>query len=131
MADPSQDETLTARQYQAVAALLSEPTIGKAAAAAGVPVRTLYTWLHDDPAFITIYQEARRQAVQQAIAQLQKHSNDAVSVLVSIMKNTNKPPAARIAAASKVLDLAIKGVELEDLALRLAALEAAYAQKLS
>ena len=52
MADSSQDETLTARQYQAVAALLSEPTIGKAATAAGVPVRTLYTWLHEDAAFI-------------------------------------------------------------------------------
>jgi AcrR family transcriptional regulator len=128
MSDPSQDETLNARQLQAVSALLSEPTIGKAADRAGVSVRTLYSWLHDDAAFIATYQDARRQAVQQAIAQLQKHSSDAVSVLVSIMKNTSKPPAVRIAAASKVLDLAIKGVELEDLAARLEALEQAYAK---
>jgi hypothetical protein len=129
MADPTTDESLNARQLDAVSALLSAPTIGKAAERAGVPVRTLYSWLHDDVAFIALYQEARRQAVQQAIAQLQKHSSDAVSVLVSIMKSSKKPAAARIAAASKVLDLAIKGVELEDLAARLAALEEAYGQK--
>ena len=64
MADIAQDELLTVRQQQAVAALLSEPTIGKAAEASGVPVRTLYTWLHDDAAFIGFYQDARRESVR-------------------------------------------------------------------
>jgi hypothetical protein len=43
---------------------------------------------------------------------------------------TGNPAAVRLAAASKVLDLAIKSVELEDVMSRLEALEKAYEQKL-
>jgi hypothetical protein len=118
---------LTAKQTKAIAALLAEPTIKAAAAAIGVGERTLHVWL-ENTAFTTAYRTARRASVQHAIGQLQQASAIAVSTLVDLMAFGS--PHVRLGAASKVLDLAIKAVELEDLAARLAALEEAYGQKL-
>lgn len=125
MADLTDNATLSPKQYNAIAALLSEPTVRKAAEVAKVPERTLYNWLKI-PAFAAEYRAARREAVSQAIARTQQHSSAMVSVLIGIAADSKKPAAARIAAASKALDIAIKSVELEDLAVRLAALEERY-----
>lgn len=116
------NEELTERQDRAIAALLSEPTIKAAAEKARVGERTLHTWLLE-PAFDGAYRKARREAVRQAIARLQQTSSDAVQVLISIMNDTTKHPSSRIAAASKVLDLAIRAIEIDDLEARIAALE--------
>ncbi len=128
MADISTNETLTPAQHKAVSALLSEPSVRKAAEVAGVKERTVYNWLKTS-AFADEYRSARREATQQAIARLQQYSGHAAATLVQLMASGN-PAAVRLAAASKVLDLAIKSVELEDLSVRLAALEAAHEQKL-
>ena len=117
-----QTDQLTPKQHKTIAALLSEPTIEKAAAKVGVGERTLHTWLHE-PAFAAAYRAARREAVSQAVARLQQVSTHAVTVLVNVMANTSTPPATRVAAAKTVLEMAIKAVELEDLAARLDALE--------
>lgn len=129
MTETTDTALLTAKQYNAIAALLSEPTVRKAAEVAKVPERTLYTWLKR-PAFAAEYRAARREAVSQAIARTQQHSSAMVGVLLSIAADSRKPAAARIAAASKALDIAIKSVELEDLAARLDALEQRYAAQL-
>jgi hypothetical protein len=129
MADMTTNTTLTAKQYNAIAALLSEPSVRKAAEVARVSERTMYNWLKL-PAFAAEYRTARREAVSQAIARTQQYSSAMVGVLLSIAGDSKKPAAARIAAASKALDIAIKSVELEDLAVRLDALERAYAAKL-
>ena len=118
----TRNDHLTPKQQKALAALLSEPTIEKAAAKVGVGERTLHTWLHE-PAFAAAYRAARREAVSQAVARLQQVSTHAVTVLVNVMANTSTPPATRVAAAKTVLEMAIKAVELEDLAARLDALE--------
>jgi hypothetical protein len=128
MADISTNETLTPAQYKAVSALLSEPSVRKAAEVAGVKERTVYHWLKV-PAFADEYRSARREATLQAIARIQQYSGHAAATLVQLMAVGN-PAAIRLAAASKILDLAIKSVELDDLAARLAALEAAHEQKL-
>jgi hypothetical protein len=128
MADISTSEALTPAQYKAVSALLSEPTVRKAAEVAGVKERTLYHWLKM-PIFVNEYRAARREATSHAIARLQQFSSNAAATLVNLMA-TGNPAAVRLAAASKVLDLAIKSVELDDLAARLEALEKAYEQKL-
>lgn len=127
MADPQLDDKLTVRQHKALSALLTEPSVGKAAAAASVPERTLRTWLKT-PAFADEYRSARREATQQAIARLQQVSGSAVIVLCQLMAHST--PAVKLGAARTVLEFAIKAVELEDLAARLAALEQAYAAKL-
>ena len=119
---------LTDKQERAIIALLNQPTITAAADAADIGLRTLHTWLAE-PAFSDAYRTARREATQQAIARLQQVSSDAVQVLADIMNDTSAPKTVRVSAASKVLDTAIKSVELDDLAARIAALEATQGAK--
>jgi AraC-like DNA-binding protein len=119
-------EQLTPDQDLALGALLSEPTIKQAAAVVGVSERQLHRWLKDD-AFSEAYRAARRAAVQQATARLQQASTKAVGVLVGLMDDTAIPAPVRLSAASKVLEMAVKAVELDDLDARLKALEAIYA----
>lgn len=126
MADNHLSDTLTPAQHKAISALLSELTIRKAAEAAGCKERTLYHWLKQ-PHFAAAYREARREATSQAIARVQQYSSHAAATLVQLLAPAN-PAAVRLAAASKVLELAIKSVELDDLAARLQALEDLYAR---
>jgi hypothetical protein len=116
--------TFTPKQDKALIALLTQPTISAAARKAGIGERTLHTWLGEAD-FATAYRDARRAAVTQAIARLQQISGKAVDALLEVIDTeyTPAPPAVRVSAASKILDLAMKATELEDLAERLAALE--------
>jgi hypothetical protein len=128
MADIPANNTLSPAQHNAIDALLNESSIRKAAESCSIKERTLYNWLKV-PAFADAYRAARREATSQAIARVQQYSGHAAGTLVALMA-TGNPPAVRLAAASKVLDLAIKSVELDDLAARLEALEKAHAEKL-
>jgi hypothetical protein len=107
---------------RALVALLSEPTIAQAATKARVSESTLLRWLAE-PSFKSRYRDARRQAVELAIAGLQQATSAAVEALGRNMRCG--APASEIAAAKAVLDFAVKGVELVDLAERVEALEAA------
>ncbi len=115
---------LNPKQDKALVALLTEPTISAAAKKAGIGERTLHTWL-GEAAFSEAYRDARRLAVGQAIGRLQQVSSKAVDALLEVIDTeyTPAPPAVRVSAASKILDLAMKATELEDLAARIAALE--------
>jgi hypothetical protein len=127
MADSTDNTTLTAKQYNAIGALLAEPTVRSAAAVAGISERTMYNWLKL-PAFAAEYRLARREATTQAIARLQSVSGQAATELLRLGLNA-RSEAVRLGAVSKVLELAIKSVELEDLAQRLDELERKYAQR--
>jgi AcrR family transcriptional regulator len=116
--------SLDPKQERAIASLLSEPTVERAAEKAGVNPATVYRWFKDDP-FSIAYREARRHAVQQAIAHLQQTSHAAVSALQDVMSDSDSPASARVTAAKTILELAIRAVELEDLAARVEALERA------
>lgn len=127
MADISTTEELTARQYRALAALVTEPTIRKAAEVSGVPERTLYTWLKD-PLFDAEYRVMRRDATQQAIAIVQKFSSTAAAKLCQLALR-GKSEATQFVASKAILEFAIKTVETEDFAARIEALEARSAEK--
>jgi uncharacterized protein YggE len=116
---------LSRKQGEAIAALLTMPTITEAATRAGVGERTLFRWLQEDSTFQQAYREARRQAVHQAMTRIQQATSTAVKTLESVMKNTKAPSSSRVSAARAVLEMALKGVEIEDLAVRISALEAA------
>jgi hypothetical protein len=75
------------------------------------------------PQFRHEYLEARRQAFGQATARLQQASGVAVSILMSVMLDTNAPASSRVRAAACVLDRAATGIEIEDMEMRLARLE--------
>lgn len=113
---------LTTRQEQAIAAMLTEQTMAKAAEAAGVNVRTLNRWLRI-PAFSAAYRTARRETFGQAIALTQRYSALAVNTLAKVMMDAASPTSAKVAAAVAVLRFAREGIELEDLAARVDALE--------
>ena len=113
-------EKRTRREEAAIAALLTEPTIVTAAAKAGISESTLLRWLQD-PEFSAQFRTARRAAVDQAVSQLQQATGDAVATLTRNL--TCGVPTAEIAAAKSVIDFALKGVELGELAERIAALE--------
>jgi hypothetical protein len=120
-------DKLSSKQHKAIAVLMASTTIATAAKAAGVEDRTIYRWL-DEPAFDAAYRAARREAVKIATARLQQVGGAAVVVLCQLMANGTQ--AIKLSAAKTVLDLAIKAIELEDIAARLAALERAHEQKL-
>lgn len=120
------EPTLTAKHRKAVEALLQAETVRSAAEMAGVHQDTLYRWLKDPrwEHFQAEYADARRRATRHAVGRLQAASSDAVTILRRIMFDDTQPGAARVAAARSILEFAFKGNELEDLAERIAALEA-------
>jgi hypothetical protein len=117
-------EKLSAKKEAAVLALLTARSIEDAARAADVPPRTLYRWLQESE-FDAAYRKARRAAFSQATARLQQATGAAVATLLKIMVDTNAPPSTRVRAADSVLDHATKAIEMEDVEVRVAALEQA------
>jgi len=110
------------KQEEAIAALLSQRNIEDAARQAGIGVRTLLRWLKLSE-FQDSYRRARREAVQQAIARQQQATGAAGLTILKLMTDPNVPAAVRLRAAECVFDLAIKGIEVEDIEVRLSELE--------
>lgn len=119
---------MTRKMEAAIAALLTSPTIGEAAAAVGIHEQTLWRWLQDSD-FQVHYREAKRQAVAQAVARLQQASGEAVETLRSVMTDPEAPASSKVTAAKTILEMAVKAVELEDLAGRIEAVEKAIEQR--
>ena len=115
---------LTLKQQKAIVALLQEPTVAKAAKSAGVGRRTIFEWF-DDETFGRAYRKARRDAFGQAIGLCQKYAPLAVSTLTQIMASPDSPAHTRVSAASTLLRFGREGIELDDLAARVEALEEA------
>jgi transposase-like protein len=120
---------LTPKKGEAIAVLLTVPTISEAAKHMGVGERTLFRWLQQDTDFQAAYREARRQAVQHAIARIQQATGKAVTTLEEVMTNPESPSSSRVSAARTVLEMAIKAIELKDLDGRVVALEMALQQR--
>jgi hypothetical protein len=121
-ADPV--DGLTSQQAKALAALLQEPTVARAAEVAGVAERTLRRWLNE-PTFRDAVFRARREAFGQAIWLTQRYAAVAVATLVKIMNDAAAPPPSKVSAAATLLKFGREGMELDDLAERVEALERA------
>ena len=76
-----------------------------------------------DGDFLTAYRAARREAVSQTVGHLQGACSIAVVALADISQDVSCAASARVSAARTVLELALKGVELEDLAVWVEELE--------
>ena len=112
------------KKEEAIAALLSQPTVEQAARSINIGLRTLLRWLQN-PEFKQAYYKARRDAFGQATARLQQASGAAVMTLLKIMVDPNAPASTRVRAADSVLDHGAKAIEIEDIEARVAALEEA------
>src|SRR5690606_39938518 len=119
-------DKLTPSQEKAIIALLAEPSLARAAAACGIGERTLYRWLRE-PAFMSAYRRARREAFSHAIALTQRYAPLAVQTLAKVMSDENAPHTAKVQAATSLLRFGRDGIELDDLQERIEALEAQMA----
>jgi len=106
-------EKLEPKQVKAIAALLEESTISKAAVAAGISHATIHRWLQE-PEFRRAFMHARWRTVQQSIARVQSFSSEAILVLYDIMSDKSAPYYARLSAANSIINTGLRGVELED-----------------
>lgn len=122
---------LEAKQEAAVLALLSQPSIAKAAEAAKVGLRTLHRWVNEDEAFIAAYRRARRDVFGHAVALTQRYAAIAVQTLAKVMTDPTLPSAARVTAATAILRFGREGIELEDLEERVKHIEAKLANEAS
>jgi len=113
-------EKLTRKHEQAIAALLSEPSIKAAAESCGIGEATLYRWLQL-PDFQAAYRTARRQVVERAVSELQAACGEAVETLKRNL--TCDIPGVEIRAAQIIIEQAVKGIELMDLQDRVEKLE--------
>ena len=108
---------------QAILALLSEPTIGEAAARCGIGVRTLHRWLTDDPAFQAEYEAARRATFKAAISRIPMLTVRAVDTLAALLGD-KEPPAVRLGAARTVADIGLHQYDAETILKKLDEIEA-------
>ena len=115
-------EKIEQKQERAISAMLQADSLRAAAKEAGISEATLHRWLKNED-FQTAYRAAKREVVNFAICRLQRSSGKAVETLETIMKGAGNPPTARVSAAKIVLEMALKGIEVEDLERRIVDLE--------
>lgn len=108
------------KQEAAIAALLTQPTVEKAARVAGIGPRTLSRWLRV-PEFVEAYRRARLDASSPTLALLQKGSPNAVAILHNAMADRNTPAAVRVRAADCFLNHAMKARQIDAVEARAAA----------
>src|SRR5262249_28331073 len=95
-------------QEALIAALLTEPTHGAAAAKAGVSEATLYRWLRL-PEFRSAYRGARQQLVEGAVGRIQAATGQAVDTLLAMAEHGGKS-SDRVRASIALLDYAFRGL---------------------
>ena len=115
------NETLSARQEKAIAALIACKTVEEAAVKAKISPRSLHRWIHEDPTFQMAYRQARREALDNAIASLQTGAVEAVQALRDAP--THGSVNVRVRAAAIFLEHALAANAQFNLQERLEALE--------
>jgi hypothetical protein len=98
------------------------PTLAEAAQVCGVCERTLRRWLQDET-FARRYRHERTRMLESAVNLLRRKSVAAVETLAEMAADRQSPAGARVSAARSLVELAIKGAELQDLEQRIRELE--------
>ncbi len=96
----SSNGELTPRQQQAIACLLSSPTIEAASKNAGVARSTLYEWMRI-PAFQEELERAKRRQFQAALGQLRSLVPEAIQGLKELARSSNEQ--VRLRACVEIL----------------------------
>jgi len=113
---------LSVEQRETLEALLAYPTKTAAAKALGISRPALYRRLAD-PDLKEAYEGLRAAAIADATDSLQNVTEQAVAVLHTLANDPGVPAHVRVTAASKILDMALKAHELQDVLMRLETLE--------
>jgi transposase-like protein len=109
------------KQEAAIAALLTQPSVEKAARAVGINPKTLQHWMRT-PEFDKAYRQARWANFSEQVARFQNAYSIALAVLTNLMNNPEARPASKVAAAEFVLEHTVQDLEQNDLRVRLALL---------
>ena len=112
------------KKESVIAALISARNHEEAARAAGISLVTLKRWLRL-PEFQAEYQQARRDIIVQTNARIQQNAGLATTVLLKQMASPDTPPAVKARVAQFFIEHAGSSLELEDILVRIAALEQA------
>lgn len=115
-------QNLTPKQRQAIAALLSQPTLTAAAKQVGVSREGLYRWLKE-PDFADALAAAESEHLQAVQRGLLAASERALIVLGNLLASESE--SIRLRAALGILEQVIRLREFADFDARLTALEAA------
>ncbi len=109
-----------ANKEKVLIALIETSSIREAAKKSGIGEATIYRYLQDKD-FLAEYRNARRMAVEDAIAQMQNAASEAVGRLRELQYCENPAVAAR--CAQIIFENSIKGMETTDILQRLEAIE--------
>jgi pyocin large subunit-like protein len=110
------------KKQEAITALMRCQTIQSAAQEIGVAPKTLSRWIAD-PEFKKAYTEAQVRHHEHAMARMQQHKAQAVSVASDILNDPKVPAATRLRAAAIILDSSIPVNGDEEFEARVAKLE--------
>jgi hypothetical protein len=113
---------------KAILALLSERTIGLAAAHSGVHERTLRDWLANDVAFKAEYDAARAALFQAGMSRIQALTSRAVETLEDLL-DAKTPAAVRLGAARTVAEIGIHQHDADIILRKLDEIEAAQRRR--
>ena len=114
------------KMEQAVIAMLTARNLEEAAKSVGVSTKTLLRW-QKLPEFDRAFREAKTVTFRQSLARLQQASGPAVTTLLKILVDPNAQMAVKARCAYYILDQTRKGMETEEIEVRVAELEAAAA----
>jgi len=113
---------LNRNQSKALTALLVNPTVAEAAAAAGLGERTVARYL-TNPTFKAALSKRQDAVVSAVTAALAGLAGEALETLHDILKDANATPAVKARVALGWLTQMRQSIELADLVDRIAALE--------
>ena len=114
--------TLTPRQYKAVRALLTEKTVGDAAAVAGIGESTIYRWLSETQ-FRSALAQAEGEAVAAAGRRLAVLAETALDTVADVMADPTTPAPVRVRACEVILNNLLRYREVVTFETRLTDLE--------
>ena len=107
---------------QTIQALLTSPTVGKAAEMAGVSETSIRKWLKE-PDFRRKYRETRQNMFETAMGSVQAKLQEGVSVMWKLVMDEATPATARVQAFRCLTEMAFRGQDLSELESRIEQLE--------
>src|SRR5713101_7365721 len=105
---------LSAKQVRAIAALMTCRTLDEAAKTAQCDPSTLSRWLAKDATFQQAWQAARKQLLDQAVAQALRSAEAAAITLHRLMLDSLSD-SVRVVAAKALLDISMRTIERGEL----------------
>lgn len=118
-------ENLSDKQLRVISYLLAAPSIEAACRQAHISKGTVYSWLKSE-SFQAEIRAQRARVMSSAIEKLKAGVEKAVDTLIELL-DCSKAEVRR-GAAKDVIDFGLKGLELQEIESRLAALEALAAK---